>query len=261
MSSLRVFLIGGAIAYRALFNWVHPAMYIPTLIGAPLFQILFFAYLGRFAGLESDAFFVVGNAVQACGMASIYGMTMAIANDRWFGTLAPLLATPARRLPLFLGRALPFVVSGLVVSAFGLAAGRLLLRFDPPREALPALALVVAVTVVSCTSFGLVLGSLGLAARDVYLIANVAYFLMLLLCGINIPLETLPGWMQAVGSGLPLTHGVEAARAVAAGEPLSAVSGPLLREALVAALYASLAYTLFRLLEVDSRRRASLQRL
>ncbi|MBD0290355.1 MAG: ABC transporter permease, partial [Thermoleophilia bacterium] len=182
MSSLRVFLIGGAIAYRALFNWVHPAMYIPTLIGAPLFQILFFAYLGRFAGLESDAFFVVGNAVQACGMASIYGMTMAIANDRWFGTLAPLLATPARRLPLFLGRALPFVVSGLVVSAFGLAAGRLLLRFDPPREALPALALVVVVTVVSCTSFGLVLGSLGLAARDVYLIANVAYFLMLLLC-------------------------------------------------------------------------------
>ena len=37
----------------------------------------------------------------------------------------------------------------------------------------------------------------------------------------NVPLDELPGWMQAVGNSLPLTHGIEAAREVAAGAPLS----------------------------------------
>ena len=32
---------------------------------------------------------------------------MTIANERNFGTLLPLLATPANRIALFLGRALP----------------------------------------------------------------------------------------------------------------------------------------------------------
>ena len=42
-------------------------MYTTTMLGSPLFQILF-TYLGRFAGLQDDTFFVVGNAVQVCAM-------------------------------------------------------------------------------------------------------------------------------------------------------------------------------------------------
>ena len=123
MSSLRVFFVGGYIAYRALFNWMRPSYYIPTMLGAPLFQILFFAYIGRYTGLEDDAFFVVGNAVQLSAMAGIYGMAMTIGGERWTQTLSPLLATPANRLPLFLGRALPLIANGIVTSAFAFAVG------------------------------------------------------------------------------------------------------------------------------------------
>ncbi|MGL6279091.1 MAG: ABC transporter permease, partial [Gaiella sp.] len=62
MSALRVFFVGGAISYRALFNWISPGMYVATMLGSPLFQILFFTYLGRYAGSQDDAFFIVGNA-------------------------------------------------------------------------------------------------------------------------------------------------------------------------------------------------------
>ena len=31
------FFVGGLIAYRGLFNWIRPAMYIPTMLGSPLF--------------------------------------------------------------------------------------------------------------------------------------------------------------------------------------------------------------------------------
>jgi ABC-2 type transport system permease protein len=73
-TALRVFLIGGAISYRALFNWISPGIYITTMLGAPLFQILFFTYLGRYSGSQDDAFFIVGNAIQVAAMSGIYGM-------------------------------------------------------------------------------------------------------------------------------------------------------------------------------------------
>jgi ABC-2 type transport system permease protein len=259
MSSLRVFLVGGLISYRALFNWIRPSVYIPTMFGGPLFQLVFFTYLGRYSGSgRSDAFFIVGNAVQVCAMSSVYGMTMSVANERWFGTLGPLLASPANRLAVFLGRGLPVLANALVVSAFGFAAGALLLGFRPGWDVVPALAAVVGVTAAACTAFGMLLGSIGLRAKDFFFAANLAYFLMLLFCGVNIPLAVLPGWMEAIGRCLPLTHGIEAARAVAAGSSLGDVAGLVATEAAVGAAYAAAAYLLFRVLEAESRRRAVL---
>jgi ABC-2 type transport system permease protein len=85
------------------------------------------------------------------------------------------------------------------------------------------------------------------------------YFLMLLVCGVNVPLETLPGWLEAVGRSLPLTHGLEAARRVADGEGLGDVAGLVATEAAIGAAYAAVAFALFRLFELEGRRRATLE--
>jgi ABC-2 type transport system permease protein len=258
-NNLRVFFIGGLISYRALFNWIRPYMYIPTMLGSPLFQIVFFTYLGRYSHAGGgDAFFIVGNAVQVCAMSCVYGMTMAVANERWFGTLGPLLASPANRVAVFLGRGVPVFANGLLVSAFGFGVGAVLLHFRPPVHSLPALVLVVCLTTVSCTTFGMVLGCIGLRSKDFFFAANLAYFLMLLFCGVNIPLSVLPGWMSAIGRCLPLTHGIMAARQIAAGGGLGEVSGLLWTELGIAVAYAAAGYMLFRLLETASRRSAVL---
>jgi ABC-2 type transport system permease protein len=257
--ALRVFVIGGRISYRALFNWISPLLYLTTMLGSPLFQILFFTYLGRYAQSQDDLFFIVGNAVQVSAMAGIYGMTMGIANERQYGTLSPLLATPANRLAIFSGRALPFVVNGFIVSTFGFAVGWLLLDFRPAEGSVPSLALVVLVTTFSCTALGMLIGSIGLRARDVFFAANLAYYLLLLFCGVNVPFDDMPQWMQTVGSCLPLTHGIEAARGVAAGEPLSSVTGLVWTELGIGAAYAAAAFVLFRLFEAEGRRRATLE--
>lgn len=259
MNNLRVFFIGGYIAYRGLFNWIHWSIYVPTMLGSPVFQILFFAYIGRYAGLQDDAFFVVGNAVQVAAMAGVYGMALTIGGERWTQTLAPLLATPANRMALFLGRALPQIVNGFVVSAFGFLVGRLLLDFHPPPSSLPALALVVLVSTASCTGFGLVVGAFGLRLRDVFTFSNPAYFLMLLFCGVNVPLDALPHWMQLVGSGMPLTHGIAAARLIAGGASLHSVAGLVGKEALIGVCYFAAAYICMRVFEAEGRRRASLE--
>ena len=136
---LRVFFVGGYLSYRALFNWMHPSHYIPTMLGAPVFQVLFFVYIGRFAELEDDTFFVTGNAVQLTAMAGVYGMAMTIGGERWTQTLSPLMASPANRLPLFLGRSLPLIVNGIITSAFAFFVSWLLLDFELSASQLPAL--------------------------------------------------------------------------------------------------------------------------
>jgi ABC-2 type transport system permease protein len=258
MNAVRVFFVGGYLAYRALFNWLRPTIYIPTMLGGPVFQILFFAYIGRFAGLRNDEFFVVGNAVQASALAGIFGMAMTIGGERWTQTLSPLLATPANRLALFLGRALPLIANGFLVSAFGFVVGWALLDFRLTAGEIPRIALVVLVSSFACTAFGLTTGAVGLRARDVFILANLVALVLLLFCGVNVPLDSLPGWMQTVAKGLPLTHGIQAAREVADGAALSDVSGLIWTEAAIGACYSALAYFLLRFFEADGRRRATL---
>src|SRR5215216_6154901 len=247
VTNLRVFFIGGYLSYRALFNWMHWSYYIPTMLGAPIFQVLFFAYIGRYAQVRNDEFFVVGNAVQLSAMAGIYGMAMTVGGERWTQTLSPLMATPANRLPLFLGRSLPLIANGIITSAFAFGVGWLLLDVDIAASQLPALAVVIAASAFACTSLGLVVGALGLRVRDVFFLANFVVYSLVLFCGVNIPLESLPNWME------------EAARAIADGASLAEVANLVWTELGIGAVYAAAAFALFKLFELEGRRRASFE--
>ena len=257
----RIFFIGGLISYRALFYWISPWQYIPTMLAAPLFQIIFFVYLGRSAGVGSTTFFVVGNSIQICSMSGIYGMTMALANERSFQTLSPILATPANRVALFLGRGLPVLITGLQTSAFGFLVSALVLNFRPAPRALPELALTVLITAASCTGFGMALGSIGLRVRDIWLVSNIAYFAMLLLCGVEVPLRQLPGVLQGLARFLPLTHAIAAGRLLASGRHLGSVWPDIGAELLVGLAWATAAFLLFTFFEREGRRTGTFDRL
>ena len=165
MSSLRIFFVGGLTSYRALFGFLTPWVYVPSLLVAPIFQILLFVYIGRNAGLESDEFYVVGNALQFASIPCLFAMTQAIAGERYQQTLGYILVSPAPRLPLFVGRALPVIGNGAVVSAFSLAVSGAILGIHVPTSSLPTLTLVIIVTTASCTGLGLINAGLGLRIR------------------------------------------------------------------------------------------------
>jgi len=254
----RIFWYGGLMSYGMLFNWARPSIYIPTLIGGPTFQLFFFAALGSYATDRSPAYFAIGNAVQVSVLAGVFGMTMAIANERWFGTLPALLATPANRAALFAGRFLPFVFNGLLVSLYALAVGIVFLgvRLEPSGLAVVGLALLT--TVFSCTAIGALQGAISLRLRDGLFGANLIMMGILLFCGVNIPLSELPGWMQFVSQLLPFTHGLQAIRQAADGAGLADVGGLILVELLIGCAYAVAAFGLFQLLERSARRNATL---
>jgi ABC-2 type transport system permease protein len=202
---------------------------------------------------------VIGNAVAISSLGGIFGMAMTIGGERWTQTLSSILVTPANRLALFLGRALPNLANGVIVSTAGFLVGWLLLDFSLAPAEIPVIALIVVVTSFSCTAFGTVIGAFGLRGRDIFFFANLMILVFLLFCGVNVPNDVLPDWMQAVGSILPLTHGIEAARQVADGSSLADVSGLVWTEAAIGFVYATIAYALLRVFEFEGRRRATLE--
>lgn len=114
-------------SYRALFNWINPWVFFPHTLGYPIFEILFFAYLGRFADVESDKFFLIGNAFMAIAITGFFGMGNSIGGERRSQTLSTLLASPANRFALFLGRAVPSILTGFLVAAMAFTICSLIL--------------------------------------------------------------------------------------------------------------------------------------
>lgn len=258
MSSLRIFLIGGLTSYRALFRWMSPWIAIPVFIIQPLFQIMLFVYVGRTAGVSDDRFFLIGNAILNAAIPCLFAMGNTIDGERYQGTLPLLLASPAKRIPLFFGRALPVILNGFGVTVICLGIGAALLDVSLPAKTWGPLALSVAVSSFSCTGLGLLMAAIALRVRDVAVLANVVFGLLMIFAGVNVPLASLPGWVAATAQWLPLTHGIGAARELAAGAGVARIAPQLGIEAGLGLLYTTLGLATLFWLEYESKRKSTL---
>ena len=260
LRNIRLFFQGVVLSYIALFRWLQPSIYLATKVITPLFQILFFTFLGMFAtGQENADFYIIGNAIQVTALSGIFGVTLSITGDRWEGILPYLFGTPANRLTLFVGRAFMHVIDGMLGVVIGLSWGVLLLDLDLSNTNLGALALTVFITTFSTSGLGLLLGCLGLITRNVMFINNTVYFLLLIFSGANIPISTLPLAMQKISSAIPLTRGIASAREIIAGGNLDSIGTLLLTELGIGLIYGFFGYLLFRWFEIQAKRRGTLE--
>lgn len=256
----RLFFQGAYLSYVALFAWLKPMSYLASKVAGPLGQILFFTFLGTYAtGSENASFYVIGNAVQLAALSGIFGVTFSISGDRWAGTLPYLFGTPSNRMALFVGRSLVHIVDGMLGVGLGLLWGVLLLGLDLSQADPLAMVLTILITSFSTSGMGLMLGSLSLITVNVMFINNTVYFLMLIFSGSNLALENLPGWMQAISRGIPLTRGIAAVRQIIDGSRLEQVSGMLLEEVGLGVVYIVVGYLLFRWFEQQAKRKGSLE--
>jgi len=240
--------------YVALFQWATLRGYVAYKVLLPVTQILFFVELGVYAtGRQHALYFALGNALQLTANAGIFGVIATVANERQYGTLPILLASPANRLVTFLSRSVVNVIDGIATVIVGLAVTVVLYGLDLHHANLLLLGLCVLVISLTTAGLGLMFGSIGLVMRDAIIIANIVYYVLLIICGINFPVSRLPGLLQLVAYGLPLTRGVQAARDAVAGASLGQVGGLLAGELLVGLVWAAAGYLLFRWLESWAR--------
>jgi len=249
---MRLFFVTADYTFRGMFHWLRPVPYVVNRLLFPLVQLVFFALVGQYGGSQSLSFYLVGNAIGVATL-STFGVSQAVADERWQGTLSYLLGSPAPRVPVFFGRAAYHVVDGMLNMAAAFALAVLVFGLRLPLEGLTGLVLSMLVATVALCGVGLLLGALAYIFLDAILLANWAMFILLLLTGMNIPLSELPGFAAAIGEALPLTRSIAAARLYAAGAPLDAGLGLLAGDLAIGAAYAVAGYFVFGWLETRSR--------
>ncbi len=245
------FLRQSIFAYRALFGWLSPRDYLIMKVLEPITQILFFAVLGTFAG-KDPAYFALGNAVRAASVSGLFGCTSVMLNERRSGTLQAVTASPTPLAQTFVARSLLQGVDGLSTIGVGFLLGAALFGLDFSQVHWGWLLLALLVTSYAMAGLGMLIATTGLVGTDLHLVTNMAYAALIVLCGVNFPVELLPRPVQILSSLLPLTHGLAAVRAIFAGE-LAAVPTLVLVEAGLGIVYAAAGFLLFRVAEYRAR--------
>lgn len=244
-SDARLYFASAWYSYRALYAWQTIGPYMSGKVAFPIAQMLFFLYLGRLAGVENPIYIVVGNILLLPATNGVAGVSMTISGEREFRTLPYLIASPAPRGPLFLGRSLVHIVDGMLSTIAALILGILFFHIDLSHSNLTLTGLCILLISVTSCGLGLLLGSLSLRTREAWTITSMVSILLYILCGVNFPVNVLPKFLRVISYCLPLTRGIQAARLAMNGADWSTISRLVIGELLIGLVYIAAGYTLF----------------
>ena len=121
------------------------------------------------------------------------------------GTMESLLATPLRPLEVMVGKLAPYVGIGLIQTSVILTLARLLFNV-PFQGGWLALGVGVLLFIIGSLALGFLISTL---ARSQLQAMQMSVFYLLpsiLLSGFMFPFRGMPGWAQAIGSAIPVTH-------------------------------------------------------
>jgi len=121
------------------------------------------------------------------------------------GTMESLLATPARPIEVMIGKLAPYVAVGLVQTAVILMLARALFAI-PMAGGWTALTLGVLLFIVGSLALGFLISTVARTQLQAMQMSFFYIFPSILLSGFMFPFRGMPGWAQALGSVIPVTH-------------------------------------------------------
>jgi ABC-2 type transport system permease protein len=146
-------------------------------------------------------------------MTMVMMTSIALTRETERGTMENLLAMPSSPLEIMLGKILPYLAVGAVQVAVVLVTAKLL--FSVPFEG--SMALLLSAILVFVLALVLLGYTISTVARTQMQALQLTFFFFLpsiLLSGFMFPYRGMPGWAQAFGEVLPLTHFLRIVRAV-----------------------------------------------
>ena len=138
---------------------------------------------------------------------------LSIVRERARGTWETLLATPVHAAEAVVGKALPYLVLGLVQAVLVIVACATLFGL-PLRGDLWAFGLFLVVYLFAHLVMGLTISATARSQLQAVQGAVLVYLPSMLLSGFIFPFSTMPTWAQRLGAVLPLTYYNEVARGV-----------------------------------------------
>jgi ABC-2 type transport system permease protein len=190
---------------------------IPTIV------LLLFSSLSILPldGSRAVDFLLPGSIALGIIATCLVSLGISTAYDRSYGVLKRLGGSPLSRAELVIARSLTVLVVEAVQIALLVAVAWLLLGWRPGAEASPLLG-VVAVLLGTGAFAGLGLLMAGtLRAETVLALANLLFLGFLVVGGVILPVDHLPGPLAAIGAALPAAPLSELLR-IALGTPSAA---------------------------------------
>ena len=138
-------------------------------------------------------------------MTMVMMTALAVTREYERGTMENLLAMPVRPIEVMAGKIAPFIIIGGIQVVVVLTAARIL--FGVPFEGSAAL---FAVSTLLFITVNLAIGfTFSTIARNQLQAMQMSFFFLMpsiLLSGFAFPFRGMPGWAQAIGEMLPVTH-------------------------------------------------------
>ena len=155
---------------------------------------------------------------------------LSVTRERERGTMESLLATPVQPIEVMAGKLSPYVGVGLVQTLVILGVADLLFGVPMPDSAASWSALGVGVVLFITGSLALGFFFSTLAQTQLQAMQMSFFYIMpsVLLSGFAFPFQGMPGWAQAIGQMLPVTHFLRIVRGtVLKGETIADLAASL----------------------------------
>ena len=240
-----------ALARRGLTKTIHSPEALLDVTLQPIVFLLLFVYVfgGAIAGSSEDylQYALPGVLLQTVVFASA-GTGVGLAEDLKTGIFDRFRSLPISRAAPLVGAVgadlVRYITSGVIMLAFGFALGYR--TSAGPVAVLGAFALVVLFAFAMCWIFT----ALGVLVREPRSVQGIGAMIMLPLTfasSVFVPVETMPDWLRPFAEVNPVSRCADAVRALLDGEPAAAaVTASLVTSAIVVAIFAPLAVTLYR---------------
>lgn len=138
---------------------------------------------------------------------------LAITRERERGTMENLLSTPARPGEVMIGKIIPYILVGYIQASLILVVAKFLFHV-PTVGSVPLLGAVMFLFIAANLAVGITFSTV---ARNQLQAMQMSFFFFLpsiLLSGFMFPFRGMPGWAQAIGEILPLTHFIRVVRGI-----------------------------------------------
>ncbi len=163
--------------------------------------------------LLSSHFMVPGLLGVILTLATVLFTALAVVRERERGTLEQLLVTPVRPVELLLGKILPYMAVGLVMSTLALGAGVFVFQV-PVRGSVGLLYLLSVLFMLACLGIGLFISTVARNQQQAMQMAFFVIFPTILLSGFVFPREAMPKFFYYLGYLLPTTYFLQILRGI-----------------------------------------------
>jgi ABC-2 type transport system permease protein len=146
-------------------------------------------------------------------MTMVMMTSIAMTRERERGTMENLLATPVRPFEVMLGKIVPYILIGYVQVVVILVAAKHLFSV-PMVGSLALLSAVLVLFIAANLSIGFTFSTLAKSQMQAMQMTFFFFLPSMLLSGFMFPFRGMPGWAQAIGEVLPLTHFLRVVRGI-----------------------------------------------